>query len=62
MYDDIVFAGRFQYQLTMFDLCVLIRLSRLLDTHIAYDIVIQKITTGNWHDAANYVSCMTVVK
>ena len=53
IYDNIVFAHRFRYQLTMFEVCVLIWLSSLLYTHIAYEIVTQKITTGNWHDAAN---------
>ena len=38
------------------------RLSRLLDTRIAYEIVIYKITTGNWHDVGNDLSCTTVVK
>ena len=40
MYDDIVFADRFRYQLTMFEVYVLIWLSGLLYTHIAYEIVI----------------------
>ena len=40
MYDDVVFSDRFRYQLTMFEACILIGLSRLLDTHIAYEIVI----------------------
>ena len=31
---------RFRYQLTMFEVCTLIRLSRLLNTHIAFEIVI----------------------
>ena len=38
--DDAVFAGRFRYHLTMFGMCILIRLSRLLNTHIAYEIAI----------------------
>ena len=62
MYDDAVFDNRFRYQLTMFDVCILIGLSRLLDTHIAYEMAICKITTGNWHDAENDLSCRTVVK
>ena len=33
-----------------------------LDTHIACEITIWKITTGNWHDARNDLSCRTVVK
>ena len=36
MYDDAVFAGRFRYQLTMFEVCILIGLSLRFDTHIAY--------------------------
>ena len=60
--DDIVFARRFRYQLTMFVVSVFIRLSQLIDIHIAYETVIQKITTGNWHDARNDLSCRTVVK
>ena len=59
MYDDIVFANRFRYQLTMFEVCVLIWLSPLQYTHIAFVIVIQKITTGNWHDAGNDLSGWT---
>ena len=38
IYDDIVFNDRFCYQLTMFEVCILTGLSRLLDTHIAYEI------------------------
>ena len=34
------FADRFRYHLTMFGMCILIRLSRLLNTHIAYEIAI----------------------
>ena len=62
MYDDGVYADRFRYQLTMFEVFILIWLSRLLDTHVAYDIAIQKITTGNWLDAGKDLSCRTVVK
>ena len=61
IYDDAVFADRFRYHLTMFGMCILIRLSRLLNTHIAYEIAIWKITTGNWLDAGNDLSCRTVV-
>ena len=39
MYDDVVFADLFRYQLTMFEIRILTELSRLLDTHIAYEIV-----------------------
>ena len=63
MYDDAVFADRFRYQLTMFEVFILIWLSRLLDTYVAYDIAILKqITTDNWLDAGNDLSCRTVVK
>ena len=36
MYYDVVFADRFRSQSTMFEVCTLILLSRLLDTHITY--------------------------
>ena len=39
-YDDMVFADRFRYELTMFKVCIFTGLSRLLDTHISYEIVI----------------------
>ena len=42
MYDDGVYANRFRYQLTMFEVFIFIRLSRLLDTHVAYEIAKQK--------------------
>ena len=40
MYDDMVFNDRFWYQLTMFEVCIFTLLSRLHDTHIAYEIAI----------------------
>ena len=40
MYDDAVYADRFRYQLTMLEVVVLIGLSRLLDTDVAYEIAI----------------------
>ena len=40
MYNDVVFDDRLRFQLTMFEVCILIGLSRLLDTHIAYEIAI----------------------
>ena len=40
IYDDAVFADRFRYHLTMFGMCILIRISRLLSTYIAYEIAI----------------------
>ena len=62
MYDDVVFDDRFRYQLTRFEVCILIVLSRLLDKHILYEIAIYKITTGKSLDAKNDLSCRTVVK
>ena len=44
IYDDEVFADRFCYQLNMFEIRVLVRLSRLLDAHIAYEIAVAEIT------------------
>ena len=46
MYDDAVFADRFRYQLTMFEIGVLIGQSRLLRAHIAYEIDTAKITAA----------------
>ena len=40
MYDNLVFDDRFRYQLTMFEVCILIGLSLLFGTHIAYEIAI----------------------
>ena len=40
MYFDVVFDDLFRCQLTMFEVCILIGLSRLLDTHISYEIAI----------------------
>ena len=37
IYDDVVFADRFRYPLAIFGNRVLIRLSRLLHAHIAYE-------------------------
>ena len=39
-YDDLMLDDRIVYKLTMFEVCILIGLSRLLDTHIAYEIAI----------------------
>ena len=60
MYDDDVFAGRFRYQLVMFEMRILIILSRILHGHIACEIVIPKITTVKLHDVLNDLGCMTV--
>ena len=59
--DDAVFDGRIRYRLTMFGMCILIRLSRLHNNHIAHEIAIQKISTGNWLGARNDLSCRTEV-
>ena len=62
MYNEAVYADRLRYQLTMFEVFMLIGLSRLLDTYVAYQIAILKITIGNWVDAGNYFPSRTVVK
>ena len=46
MYDDVVFADRIRYQLTMFGIAVLIGLSRLCHAHIAYETDGAKITAA----------------
>ena len=46
MYDDAVFAERVCYQLPMFDIRVLIELSRLLHAHIAYELDTAKIISA----------------
>ena len=45
MYDDNIFAGRFHYELTMFEMPITMGLSLILDDHIVYAIVISKIST-----------------
>ena len=40
IHDDAVFADRFRYHLTMFEMFILMWLSQLLNTHIAYEIAI----------------------
>ena len=40
MHDEVVYADRFRYQLTIFEVFILIGLSRLLDTHVAYELAI----------------------
>ena len=62
MYDDEVFPVRFRYQLTMFQIRILIGLSRHLHGHIAYEIVLPKITTDNMHDVRNDLRCRIVLK
>ena len=43
MYDEQDFAGRFRLQLAMIGMLVLIGLSRLVHTRVAYEIAIAKI-------------------
>ena len=45
VYDDEVFADRFRYELIMFEIRLLVRLSRLLHVHIPYEIAVAKMTT-----------------
>ena len=40
MYNDVDFDDRFRHQLTIFEGCILMWLSRLLDIHIAYEMAI----------------------
>ena len=62
IYDDEVFADRFRYQLNMFEHRVLVRLSRLLHAHMAYEIAVAKITAEicgisyclAWFDAVEF--------
>ena len=44
MYDDLVFGDPFRFQLTMFEMHLLIWLSGLVHVHIAYEIANAKIT------------------
>ena len=44
MYNDVVFSDRLRHQLTVFGIDVLIVLSRLLHSHIAYETDTVKIT------------------
>ena len=48
MYDDDVFVDRFRLQLAMFEIAILIGLSRRLPAHIEYEILISKslLATG----------------
>ena len=46
MYDDAVFADRFRYQLTMFEIREVIGLSRLVHANIAYEIDTAKIVAA----------------
>ena len=41
--DDEVLADRFRYQLTMFEIRLLVRQFRLLHAHIAYEVAVAKI-------------------
>ena len=42
MYDDEVFADRLSYQLIMLEIRLLVRLSRLLHAHLAYEVAVAK--------------------
>ena len=48
MYDDAVFAIRFRNQLTMFEIRVLIWISRLFHAHIAYERDSDKIIAASF--------------
>ena len=56
MYDDEIFHDRFRYPWTMFEVCAMIWLSRLLYTHIAYEIVIYKspLITGMMRETISH--------
>ena len=43
MYDDEVFADRFHYQWTIFEIRLLVRQSRRLRAHIEFEIAFAKI-------------------
>ena len=62
MYNDEALAGRCRYQLAMFEMHLLIGLSRLHHGNIAYERVVSKITTVNLHDVRNDLRCRTVLK
>ena len=61
-YDDDVFTDRIRYQITTFEVCILIGLSWLLHAHTAYEIVLSKIITGSWQDVGNVFPCRNIVK
>ena len=46
MYDYAVFADRFRYQLIMFEIRLLIGLSRLIHAHVAYETDDAKIISA----------------
>ena len=62
IYDDQGFSGRLCCQLTMFEIRVLVRLSRVLRAHIPYEIAFAKITAEicrishclAWFDAVEF--------
>ena len=60
-YDVDVFAGRFSNQLIIFEGRILTGLSPILHGHIAYEIVIPKITIVNLHDVLNDLRCSSVL-
>ena len=55
MYDDVVSANRFQYQLTMFGIRVLIWLSRFFHAHLAYVIDTDK---SSQHSSEFLIVCL----
>ena len=44
MYDDYIFADRFCYQLTMYEIRLFVGLSGLFHAHIAYELAVAKMT------------------
>ena len=62
MYDYEVFTDRFRYQMTTFEVYILIALSGLLHDHNAYEIIVSKITTASLQDVGNDFPCRNVLK
>ena len=58
--DNIVFADQFRYQLTMFDIRVLVRLCRLIHAHIEYEISVAEITLRIWRISHRFTWFHTV--
>ena len=61
IYENIVFADRFRYSLTMFGVCIDMAIPIIRYRYCIWNNYI-KITTGKWHDVGNDRSCRTVVK
>ena len=55
MYDEVVYAGPFRYQLAMFGIRVLIWLFGLLHAHIAYEIDTNKIIAASFRISYSFV-------